>query len=149
MQPHAPAPIRPEPVQAPGPRWGFNRRGILGLGTLLVLGLVVGCVTPVIPLPPPDPKKMLLKDVDPKTETVTIEGLAGATFAGAYVFLLNRDTGLGVIHQAETDGSFLVTGFKAKDGSVLDIWTKQAPNEETSDVISVIVDYTNGLIPRR
>jgi hypothetical protein len=65
------------------------------------------CVTPSIPIPPPDPAKM----------TFSFEGLGGpesrASFAyppdGNYidsiVFVYNRDRGVGVIENAHPDGS--------------------------------------------
>lgn len=72
---------------------------------LLVLGFA-GCVTPSIPIPPPDPAMM--------TFTVTVEGnMSSAVFSyppkadygDALVYVFNRDQGVGVIEQARPDGS--------------------------------------------
>lgn len=72
---------------------------------LVVLGLA-GCVTPSIPIPPPDPALM--------TFTVTTTGSdSTAAFAyppkedygGALVYIFNRDLGVGIIEQARPDGS--------------------------------------------
>lgn len=74
-------------------------------GLVLVLGLA-GCVTPSIPIPPPEPALM--------TFTVTVEGdlstasfayPAKADYADAVVYLYNRDQGLGIIERARPDGS--------------------------------------------
>ena len=78
-------------------------RPLLSLFVLAVLG---GCITPSIPIPPPDPGKM--------TFAITVEGTSStATFAyppddnyvGTIVFVFNRERGVGVIEQARTDGS--------------------------------------------
>jgi hypothetical protein len=77
-----------------------------GLGVVLALALVGGCVTPSIPIPPPDPAQM--------TFTVTVDGTSSnATFAyppradygDAIVYVFNRDQGVGIIEQARPDGS--------------------------------------------
>ena len=75
---------------------------------VLLLGLVIagGCITPSIPIPPPDPARM--------TFVVTTEGAnSSATFAyepavnyvDSVVFLYNRDRGVGIIENAHPDGS--------------------------------------------
>lgn len=79
--------------------------GLLALLWLL-LGLA-GCITPSIPIPPPDPEQM--------TFEVQVEvGVAGsARFAysasgaydGATVYVFNRAKGTGVIDTAREDGS--------------------------------------------
>jgi hypothetical protein len=67
---------------------------------------VSGCVTPSIPIPPPDPSLM----------TFQLQGEVGNTFASftypthptlvdAVVFVYNRDKGEGVIKSANSDGS--------------------------------------------
>jgi hypothetical protein len=72
---------------------------------VLVLGFA-GCVTPSIPIPPPDPAMM--------TFTITVEGNnsfatfqypAKADYGGALVYVFNRDQGVGIIEQARPDGS--------------------------------------------
>ena len=74
--------------------------------SLLVLAVLGGCITPSIPIPPPDPGKM--------TFAVTVEGQnSTATFAyppdinyiDTIVFVFNRDRGVGVIEAARSDGS--------------------------------------------
>ena len=75
---------------------------------LSLLGLALaGCVTPSIPIPPPDPAKM----------TFTVQGLgtgdSRASFAyekdnnliDAIVFVYNRTRGVGIITDANADGS--------------------------------------------
>ena len=74
--------------------------------SIFVLAALGGCITPSIPIPPPDPGRM--------TFAVTVEGSnSTATFAyppdvnyiGAIVFVFNRDRGVGVIESARADGS--------------------------------------------
>jgi hypothetical protein len=74
--------------------------------SILALAALGGCITPSIPIPPPDPAKM--------TFEVTVEGqLSTATFAyppdinyiDTVAFVFNRDRGVGVIEAARPDGS--------------------------------------------
>lgn len=74
--------------------------------SILALAALGGCITPSIPIPPPDPAKM--------TFEVTVQGpLSTATFAyppdvnyvDAVAFIFNRDRGVGVIEAARPDGS--------------------------------------------
>lgn len=76
------------------------------LGLVVLVLAFAGCVTPSIPIPPPDPALM--------TFTVTVEGdLSTATFAyppkadysDAIVYIYNRDQGTGIIETAHPDGS--------------------------------------------
>ena len=74
---------------------------------LLVLSASAQCVTPSIPIPPPDPARM--------TFSVTLAGPNGSqasfsyppdiNYVGSVVFVYNRDRGVGVIEAAHTDGS--------------------------------------------
>ena len=80
-------------------------RSLLGLA--FVAGLAASCVTPSIPIPPPDPSRM----------TFRVEGLGGpdshatfeyppdAKYAEATVFVFNRDRGVGIIATATIDGA--------------------------------------------
>jgi hypothetical protein len=90
----------PEPL-LPG---AFVARWSLVRGWILVLALTVaGCITPSIPIPPPDPDQM----------TFEIQAGGVATFSyspdgayeGATVYVFNRAKGVGVIDTARADGS--------------------------------------------
>lgn len=78
----------------------------IALPLLVSLGLAaggVGCVTPSIPIPPPDPAMM----------NFTVNGMDGTAvfsyppkqdYEGAIVYVFNRDQGVGIIEQARPDG---------------------------------------------
>jgi hypothetical protein len=76
---------------------------------VVIAGLVAlaGCVTPSIPIPPPDPARMNF-DV-----TVDGSGNSSAVFTypaevnyqNALVYVFNRDRGTGIIETAHADGS--------------------------------------------
>ena len=77
------------------------------LALIAVLGLA-GCVTPSIPIPPPDPSLM--------TFTVTVDGsgvITGASFqypptvsyVGGVAYVYNRSIGIGAIQAVNGDGS--------------------------------------------
>jgi hypothetical protein len=76
------------------------------IAAILIGFVLAGCVTPSIPIPPPDPTKM----------TFAFDGMgaemgarfsyeAEANYIGAIVFVYNRDRGIGVIENARDDGS--------------------------------------------
>ena len=72
---------------------------------LAVLAIAMGaCITPSIPIPPPDADRMSFDvDLDQGTATFTYEG--DPLFRNAIVYVYNRDTGRGVIDTADTDGA--------------------------------------------
>jgi hypothetical protein len=74
---------------------------------LLIAGLVIasGCVTPSIPIPPPDPAKMTFAVTAGPTPQATFAYPAENNYVDAVVFIYNRDRGVGVIENAHPDGS--------------------------------------------
>jgi hypothetical protein len=76
-----------------------------GAGIALVAALVLGsCITPSIPIPPPDPGKMSFA-VKPGDGTATFQYPPDINYVGSTVFIYNRDKGKGVIEDAHPDGS--------------------------------------------
>jgi hypothetical protein len=73
---------------------------------LALLGIVVvaACVTPSIPIPPPDPAKMTFA-VDTTNGLATFAYAPTDIYIGAVAFVYNRDKGVGVIENAHDDGS--------------------------------------------
>lgn len=76
---------------------------VLAVG--LVLGLA-GCITPSIPIPPPDPAQMTFQlQGDEGNHTATFEYPANVNYESSIVFVYNRDRGVGIIEAARPDGS--------------------------------------------
>jgi len=71
------------------------------VGAVLVVG---ACVTPSIPIPPPEPAKMTFA-VDVVAEQATFAYPATDNYIGSVVFIYNRDRGVGIIENAHPDGS--------------------------------------------
>jgi len=72
------------------------------------IGLVVvsGCVTPSIPIPPPDPARMEFHLTgDPGAQTASFSYPPDVNFIDSVVFVYNRDLGVGIIEAAHPDGS--------------------------------------------
>ncbi len=75
--------------------------------TLVIVGGFVGCITPSIPIPPPDPSDM--------TFDIGVSGSGGALavltypadsiYIGGTVYLQNHNTGFGVFQPVNVDGS--------------------------------------------
>lgn len=75
--------------------------GVLGLG-------FAGCVTPSIPIPPPDPARMEFQVTTDNMGTITAATFsypATENYKGGVVYVYNRSLGEGVIKQVNADGS--------------------------------------------
>jgi hypothetical protein len=70
---------------------------------LAVIGLA-GCITPSIPIPPPDPTQMRFA-IDTTAEEAVFEYPPTSNFENGVVFIYNRDRGVGIIEAAREDGS--------------------------------------------
>ena len=73
---------------------------------LLLAIALTGCITPSIPIPPPDPAKM---EFDVTVEAGVSQAVftypADANYVGSILYLYNRDLGSGLIQDANADGS--------------------------------------------
>ena len=74
---------------------------------LIGLICIVGCVTPSIPIPPPDPSAMTFKvlSVGEPESRASFSYTPDANYSEATVFVFNRDRGVGIITTANVDGS--------------------------------------------
>lgn len=77
------------------------RRSLTALAAALVLG---ACVTPSIPIPPPEAELMTFA-VDVSAGAATFAYDPEPNFADAVVYVYNRDRGTGIITTARSDGS--------------------------------------------
>jgi hypothetical protein len=77
------------------------------LAIAAVVGLLLGgCITPSIPIPPPDPELMTFEvSGDGATSTARFSYPADPNYRGSVVFVYNRDRGLGIIEATRPDGS--------------------------------------------
>jgi hypothetical protein len=65
---------------------------------------MAGCITPSIPIPPPDADQMTF-DVQLDTGTSRFSYSPDDNYQGATVYVFNRAKGVGVIDTARVDGS--------------------------------------------
>ncbi len=73
---------------------------------LALIVLISGCITPSIPIPPPDPTEMTFDiDTTAPVGTATFSYPADSRIEGAVIFVYNRDQGEGIILAANADGS--------------------------------------------
>jgi hypothetical protein len=77
------------------------------LPLVIVAGFVAGgCITPSIPIPPPDPERMtFVVTGDTGNTSATFSYPADINYRNSIVFLYNRDRGLGIIEATRPDGS--------------------------------------------
>lgn len=82
-----------------------RRLTVIAALACLVAG-VAGCVTPSIPIPPPDPTLMTFQVTGDGTATqASFAYPATNNYVGTVVFIYNRDKGVGIIEDAHVDGS--------------------------------------------
>jgi len=71
---------------------------------VVTVAALAGCVTPSIPIPPPDPQQMRF-EIDATAGNATFEYPANGNYADAVVYVFNRTAGSGIITTARADGS--------------------------------------------
>jgi hypothetical protein len=72
----------------------------------LVVACLAGCITPSIPIPPPDPELMLFEVTgDGPASTATFEYPANINYENSILYIYNRDRGVGIIEATRPDGS--------------------------------------------
>ena len=103
----------------------------------VILG-VSGCVTPVIPLPPPCPECMSLDVVDQQQSLITISGTDPALH-DVLIFLFNQRTGDGVITRTSPMGEYASEPFEAIVGDRLDAWASRWTGDVSSSSICLTV----------
>jgi len=96
----------------------------------------------MIPLPLPGPV-MSLSITDKTKGVASFRRTRDSNFNSAYFFIFNESTGKGVIRQAEVDGSVTSDPFMVQDGQYLSIWVKRAASEERSDIVNLVVDFSD------
>ena len=77
------------------------------LVVIALLGLA-GCVTPSIPIPPPDPALMtftVTTDTDGAITSASLAYPATLTYQGGVAYVYNRSRGVGVIQAVNASGS--------------------------------------------
>ena len=91
------------------------RLNLLATGSMLAFA---GCVTPSIPIPPPDPARMEFHLTgDAANKQASFSYPPDVNYVGAIVFVYNRDLGVGIIENAKVDGSVgPTTGVRAELG---------------------------------
>lgn len=73
---------------------------------LLVALVIAGCVTPSIPIPPPDPGRMTFTlTVQDAISTAVLTYPADPNYEGGIVYVFNHDTGRGVFQNVNADNS--------------------------------------------
>jgi hypothetical protein len=76
------------------------------VASVIALPGLGGCITPSIPIPPPDPSLMEFAVTGTGNDTTaTFTYPANQNYRGSIVFVYDRDRGRGIIEAARPDGS--------------------------------------------
>jgi hypothetical protein len=94
---------------------------LTSVARLLVLLAINGCVTPSIPIPPPEAGQMAFS-LTSATGTATFAYASEPNYADAIVYIYNRDLRNGIISAARSDGSVGPTQpFPAQPGQAVQV----------------------------
>jgi hypothetical protein len=94
-------------VAIAGPPLAFPRLARMRHVSLyLVIACLAGCITPSIPIPPPDPELMLFEVTgDGASSSATFTYPANVNYEGSILYVYNLDRGIGIIEATRPDGS--------------------------------------------
>jgi hypothetical protein len=107
---------------------------------LAVLALAA-CSTPSVPLPPPDVDTTALTFSSPNPGEVVLMGAARTLHANAKFFVIDHQTGDGVIATAAADGTFATPALTATVGDVAEIYFVTPDNiKSISTCVTVLVE---------
>lgn len=104
--------------------------------------MLSGCVTPVIPLPPPKIDRIDL-ELSASGKEIVLRGKADPNLSGAWIFAVNSNARQGVMREAEADGSFVMDPLPAADGDRINLWAAPTYFEATGDVSCGKVDLAS------
>lgn len=111
----------------------MGRRPQLRLSVLLPLALLAGCLSPTLPLPPPDRPD----DMEPLLDAPETWVLSGPCLEGALVTIFNERTGEGaVVEDRDRDGRYELE-IEAQRCDVA--WIEQSQGEEESGRTSFVI----------
>jgi hypothetical protein len=108
------------------------RRGFLAI-VLAGAAATAGCLSPTLPLPPPEQPEMSAVDGE---GYVTIKGGPGSAEVGAIVFAYNERSGDGVIDTADGYGTYELR-IQAVVGDRIAVWQEKGNERSTSLLLPV------------
>jgi hypothetical protein len=132
-------PIGAGPRRGAARRWpgACSRPTRMRLGCLTALVSLWGCVTPSVPLPPPDlPALTFSSDTTPGL--VVITGKPSQRHANARFYVFDFTTGDGVITKAAGDGSFSSMPFGGGNGDGVQIYYDTTDGDRSQDVCTTL-----------
>lgn len=115
---------------------GVPSRRLALLVLAALLWVAPSCITPSIPIPPPEPSEMRVP-IDVQAGTATFSYGPEVNFGGALVYVYNRTREVGVIARARPDGSVGPTQpFPAGDGDNVNV-TFQTGDDSVSTCVVI------------
>jgi hypothetical protein len=111
----------------------MGRRPPLHLFALVPLALAAGCLSPTLPLPPPDRPD----DMQPLVDAPDTWVIAGPCLEGALVTVFNERTGVGVVvEDRDRDGHYEIE-IQAQRCDLA--WVEQSQGEDESSRTSFVI----------
>lgn len=99
-----------------------------------LLGAVLACNTPSVPLPPPDLPALSFQSAQMSTPgLVVLQGMPTGRHANARFYVVNLALGDGVITTAKADGSFTTSPFAAADGDKIELYFDTPAGERSQN----------------
>jgi hypothetical protein len=113
----------------------MRRRPFIRLGiAAALLGAVLACNTPSVPLPPPDLPALSFQSAQmTPAGLVVLQGKPSTRHADARFYVYDLGQGDGVITSAAHDGSFTTSPFSGADGDLVQIYFDSPEGERSQN----------------
>jgi hypothetical protein len=118
------------------------------LALALASGVLGGCNTPSVPIPPPALQALRFQDAGAGPGVVVLSGMPHPTHANARFYVFNQSRGDGVITTARADGSFTTSPFAGTDGDTVRMYFDDTAGERSAEVC-VFLQLDAGLISQK
>lgn len=112
------------------------------------LGVLGGCNTPSVPIPPPALEALRFQDAGAGPGLVVVTGAAHSTHANARFYVFNQSRGDGVIATAGADGAFTTSPFAGTDGDTVRLYFDDPQGQRSSEAC-VFLQLDAALISQR
>jgi hypothetical protein len=106
-----------------------------------LFALGAACSTPSVPLPPPEVDTSALTFTAPTPGEIVLTGAPRLTHANAQFFVLDHQSGQGVIATAAADGTFTTPALAATVGDVAEIHFEEPDGTKSmTTCVTVLID---------
>jgi hypothetical protein len=112
----------------------YSRLRLLLAATLLTLGGGLACVTPSVPIPPPQLTSLSFQPAPGGSNMVVIQGMPTPRHANVRFYVFNRSRADGVITKAGPNGAFTTSPFPGAAGDTVQFYYDTADGDRSQNI---------------